>query len=189
VSDDRGIIDEMLRQAVQLLQRQDLVLVASVLETNANLGDGAALFGSGNSVTITGPTVAKLGEAASKLTTQTSALSNKACCHPAVLTSSADDALEWAEVLVKTNGALLIKLVINPYLAASSAYLMADPQTNATLLHYRLRSSTGPTLNAGQSTVPGPDGGKITYNGLVIVARYLTAVHAVSWLGIVKLSV
>ena len=184
---NRGIIDEMIRQSVQLLARQDLILIASVLAANGNLGDGSPLFGAANSVTISGPTVAKLGEAVNAMTTQETGLNNKACATPTILMVSPDDAVEWAVCLQALWNALPLRLIINPYLATSSAYLMADPNKTTALVRLRMQGTRGPRLWP-MSYLPGPSGERLTYNGSLISARYMTNIVPVSRLGVVKLS-
>lgn len=183
----RGIVDEMVRQSVQLLARQDLILIASVLETNANLGDGNPLFGTSNTVSgATSASVSHFSSAINKLQTQTTAQGNKACAEPAILMVSPDWFAEWAVALSAVFEGIRITLTTNPYLESKTAYLLANPKRTTGLVRLRMRGVSGPRLWP-MSYLPGENGARIEYNGTLLSCRYETNVVPVSRLGIVKI--
>lgn len=143
----RGLVDEMIRQSVQLLARQDLILIAAALEANGTLGDGNPLFGTANTVSgATSANITHFSSAINKLQTQVTTQGNLACAEPAILLVSPDWYCEWAVALSAIFEGIRISLASNPYLASKTAYLLADPKKTTSLVRLRMRGSTGPKL-------------------------------------------
>lgn len=187
----RGLVDEMVRQSVLQLQRQDLRLIASVLEANGNLGDGSPFFSTaaqnwqGGIVT---PVSANFSWAVEKLLTMLTPLGNLSCAEPRVLMTSANWFVPASIMVADFSARFPLVVACNPYLSESTAYLMADPNKTASLVRLRMAGSRGPKLWP-MNYLPDPKTGqRLTYAGCLLSARYLTNIVPVSRIGIVKIS-
>jgi phage head maturation protease len=166
INDDRNIIEESLRQAVQLLQRQDEVLVCETLAANATLKSGKALFDTDTSVSGLGHVAGALDSAISKLLNFSTA-GGPSGLPPSALFVSPDISGIYARALYQMP-ALGIQLVTSSYLPTATAYLFCDPKQRAGLVRLRLRNTTGPYVSKGGS----PEG----YSGWGVAAHYSVAV-------------
>ncbi len=85
ISDDIGAINALLSQLGAATARLEARALASLLDTNGNLADGAPLIGADNTASTTGLSAASLGEAAEILFTVTTASGNVANLTPKFL--------------------------------------------------------------------------------------------------------
>ena len=157
VNDDIGLLTALVASFGVAAASIDDQRVAAVLQANAALGDGVALFASakGNDLTTTSLNVAGLNDGFEALRVMATPAGRRANLPAAVLLVPPSEIATAKVLLAALDGPP--KLASNAWLPSGSRYLFASPTLAPTLVRLRLtRSKAGPSVE--RVNIPDYDG-------------------------------
>jgi hypothetical protein len=166
--------------------RLPMAMIASLVETNANLADGAPLIGSSNTTSGTGLDATTIGQALALLRTATTRSGNVANVRGAIL--MCPPSMEGTALILNESMRGRFTIAVNSWLTTDDVYMLADPTESITFLH-TFPDSLGemPTVDTVRPYDYGTNGEVEHYDGIAHAVRFVVGINAVDRSGIAKI--
>jgi hypothetical protein len=192
VNDDREFIRASLTAFNQQAARNELKRIVNLLESTANLSEGAPLFGSDNAVSGGTLDAAGLGAAMSKLRQQPTESGEVSGSAPAVVAVHPDDEYSAKALAENLPAEVQPRVVVLPTLANSDDYfVMAEPASNPVIGRTRLAGSEfrGVTIGAFEpASRMNAEGNTESYPGVAVPMSHTVGLNVVSRVDVVRVS-